>query len=571
MNGSLAKVYQQFFAVFEEQNVQVMFHVAALTASAILLTPSFVQAEAGDLDPTFGSGGVVATNFGASAEIMSDRTVMVQDDGKILVVGLPMAHLQGWVARFDWNGAPDTSFGSNGLAIGPFSFLSLALQSDNKAVVAGYSYQLGLDSEFAVARYDSEGKLDTSFGAAGWVTTDAGLGGDVGTNVLVQPDGRILLAGTSYALDGQADIALVRYLADGTLDTSFGDNGGVITDLEGPGDNPTSIDLQDDGKIVVAGFQTAGTIIEDMFVARYFADGRLDEGFGNGGYVITNLGTSTSTTTTSMRVQRDGKIVVAASAFGGTSQDIVLVRFTENGTLDGSFGSGGVVFTDIGYSDRPLTVEIQPNQKILVAGYSGVTGRPYRDLDVALVRYNEDGSLDVGFGSEGKVLQENGEAYGLALQPDDGNIVVAAEVGWSLNLLRYEGDNPWWQNGSYGWLLTQGGNWFESFDLGNLWFSDASWAWSDYLEGWLWGDGTTGRLWSVQYKWLDAAGDGDGWFLSSALGWIYVGDYGGAVWSSEFGWVWPFGDGNWFFSDVYGWLAADGAGNVWSHDRGQWL
>jgi len=215
------------------------------------------------------------------------------------------------------------------------------------------------------------------------VTTDFG-GSDYGFSVALQPDGKIVVAG--YA---GGDFALARYNSDGALDTSFGSGGKVTTDFGGSyHPDGFSVALQPDGKIVVAGY--AGG---DFALARYNSDGALDTSFGSGGKVTTDFGGSDAGY--SVALQPDGKIVVA----GYAGLDFALARYNSDGALDTSFGTGGKVTTDFsGGRDVGYSVALQPDGKIVVAGYAGV--------DFALARYNSDGALDTSFGSGGKVTTD---------------------------------------------------------------------------------------------------------------------------------------------------------------------
>ncbi len=129
----------------------------------------------------------------------------------------------------------------------------------------------------------------------------------------------------------------------------------------------------------------------------------------------------------------------------------------------------------------------------------------------------------------------------------------------------------WSFNRSYGWLYDHKTGWFGSTDFGWLWFSTPEWAWSSHLWGWLWGDGKANQLWSIQFRWLRSSADNDGWYNSTTLGWLYIGNFNGWVWTSRFGWVWPSRDGQWFYSNTFGWMAATGDGGVWGLAQGRWL
>ena len=198
------------------------------------------------------------------------------------------------------------------------------------------------------------GTLDASFGTGGKVTTDFAGSGDGAGAIAVQPDGKLVAAGAA-TINGQADFALARYNSNGTLDTGFGTDGRVTTDFGGRYEVARSVALQWDGKIVVAGGSVIG-LFNDFAVARYLSDGTLDASFGTGGKVITKFENrpdgmapgEVSADAKSVAVQPDGKIVVAGYANIEGEEDFALVRYNANGTLDATFGSGGKVITDFG-------------------------------------------------------------------------------------------------------------------------------------------------------------------------------------------------------------------------------
>ncbi len=377
---------------------------------------------AGDLDTTFGTGGKVTTDFGG---FDYGYSTIVQSDGKILIAG---GNGNFSVARYNNDGSLDTSFGTSGKITTDFGGndfgRSVILQADGRIIVAGIG-----NGDFSVARYNSDGSLDTSFGTGGKVTTDFG-GFDNGYSIALQADGRIVVAG------GNGDFLVARYNSDGSLDTSFGGTGKVITDFGGS-DSGYSVVLQADGKIIVAG---VGNGI--FSVARYNSDGSLDLTFGTDGKLTTDFGGSNITY--SIVLQADGKIVVA----GESSNDFTLVRYNNDGDLDTSFGTGGKVITDFGGSDFGFSVALQADGKIVVAGRV-VTKTvdpsfpfPISTSDFAVARYNSDGSLDTSFGTGGKVITDFGGfddiGYSVALQAD-GKIVVAGFSNGDFALARYEG------------------------------------------------------------------------------------------------------------------------------------
>ncbi|MBK6541117.1 MAG: hypothetical protein IPG10_07525 [Flavobacteriales bacterium] len=276
-------------------------------------------------------------------------------------------------------------------------------------MVAGYSDN-GPNVDFAVVRYNADGTLDTSFSADGMVTTAIGTSTDMATSVAIQPDEKIVVAGYTYN-GTDFDFAVVRYHADGTLDGSFSADGKVTTAL-GASDQAFSVALQPDGRIVVVGY--SGDVQNDDFaVVRYNADGTLDTSFSADGKVTTAIGTSNDVAG-SVSIQPNGRIVVAGSSIDGSDNDFAVVRYNADGTLDTSFSADGKVTTAIGASnDVASSVAIQPDGRIVAAGSTG--NGP--NADVAVVRYNADGSLDTSFSADGMVTTDTGHSLLTWLTP----------------------------------------------------------------------------------------------------------------------------------------------------------
>lgn len=259
----------------------------------------------------------------------------------------------------------------------------------------------------------------------GQVTTSIGSGQDIGRNVILQEDGKILVAGSTRVANG-TDLALVRYDADGSLDVSF-DTDGKITSVFGSCDSGYRIAVQSDGKILVAGTNSV-----DGLLARFNTDGSLDPNFDADGKVGTDYGLGQS-----ISIQSDGKILVT----GSTGADFALARYNIDGSLDASFDVDGKVRTDLGSTDYSYSVAVQADRKILVAGES--------NSNIALVRYNIDGSLDSSFDADGKVITSFGftstnsvkhsSGYSVAVQ-SDGKVLVAGTCDGNFALVRYNGD-----------------------------------------------------------------------------------------------------------------------------------
>src|SRR6185369_15809502 len=280
------------------------------------------------------------------------------------------------------------------------------------------------------------GNLDQSFGTNGIVRTDFAGNIDQANAVAIQPNGQIIAAGSSFSNSKTVeDFIVARYNADGSLDKRFGKNGKITTDFFRNVDSISAIAIQPDGRIVVAGFaQLAGTggTPRVFALARYRSDGQPDTSFGNGGALTTSFGGSFAAASTIM-VQPDGKIVVAGTAdfnpdVPGSGLDFALARYNPSGTLDGSFGKGGkVVFDIFGSFDQANGAVLQPDGKIIVVGSASYDANN-RDIGFALARFNTDGSTDFGFGTGGKQITDffgaGAKANAVVLQPD-GKFVVA--------------------------------------------------------------------------------------------------------------------------------------------------
>jgi len=336
--------------------------------------------------------------------------------------------------------------------------LAVALQpTDNKMIAAGHSALAG-QGVIALVRYNANGTLDSapgSFGSGGIVRTAVGSDNVEAVAVAVQADGKIVVAGTLLAPDFSGKgVALLRYNANGTLDTTFGGTG-IVTRTIGTGSDTAAaaLALQVDGKIVVAGHAFTGTKT-DIVLLRYNANGTLDSvpgSFGNGGIVITAL-TSNAAALAIQLQPADNKIVAAGSVgnFSDSSMDAVLLRYNTDGTLDTTtFGVGGIVQTDIGSGNNfANAIALQPaDGKIVVAGHANVNFL-LDTSDIALLRYDANGSPETTFGGvpQGKVVTNLGgfdNAFSVGLQSSDGKIVVSGNTGFAgsfpgVAVLRYD-------------------------------------------------------------------------------------------------------------------------------------
>ncbi|HXF00954.1 MAG TPA: hypothetical protein VN458_11490 [Solirubrobacterales bacterium] len=387
------------------------------------------QAAPGDLDATFSGDGKQRTDFGVG--ISRAAATAIQPDGKIVAVGTQFSS-QDWdfaLARYNPNGTLDTSFSGDGKLTTDFGGSDVAngvaLQGDGKIVAVG-----GGNGDFALARYNLNGTLDSSFSGDGKQTTDFGSNGDQASEVALQANGKIIaVGGKGPAGFDDTTFALARFNPSGTLDTSFSGDGRQTTNFGETfrGDRANGVALQGDGKIVAVGNGDGGDN-QDFALARYNPSGTLDTSFSGDGKLTTDFGGSEAAN--GVALQGDGKIVVVG--VGGTSS-FALARYNPNGSLDPSFSGDGKQKTDFGGGEA-TGVAIQGNGKIVAVGGDS------NSRNFALARYNPNGTLDTSFSGDGKQTTDFGgedKANALALQ-GDGKIIAVGEGGNSdFALTRY--------------------------------------------------------------------------------------------------------------------------------------
>jgi uncharacterized delta-60 repeat protein len=312
------------------------------------------QAAAGSLDPSFGNGGIVTTDF--FGHLDDPEAVAVQPDGKIVVAGIALSTTQ-------------------------FS-----------------------TADFAVARYNHDGSLDSSFGAGGKATTDFFQDDDAASSMALQPDGKIVVVGSATMSPTKRVAALVRYNSDGSLDAGFGAGGKATMDFGGDLSTASAVALQSDGKILITGVLTdAQHTFASMVLARLTSSGAPDGSFGSAG-MTGGPSISKGFSPLGVAIQSDGKIVVSGTAGGDTAASRVFaaLRYNANGTLDTDFGPGGFVTTTFfGHGDVGDVVLLKAGGPIIVVGSAATDTQG--DYDFAVVRYNVDGTLDSSFGTGGKV------------------------------------------------------------------------------------------------------------------------------------------------------------------------
>jgi uncharacterized delta-60 repeat protein len=345
----------------------------------------------GALDSSFGGDGIVITDVSGDDAAFA---VAIQGDGKIVVGGFTDDGVSAALLRYDTDGTPDTTFGGGDgvAAISAGSgavFVGIAIQSDDSIVAAGMGDFTGFfGGDALVARFDPSGVPDATFGGGdGITTTKIGFGGIVG-GVGLQSDGAIVVVGASLSITGNENVAMLRFDTTGTLDTTFGGDGIVKTDATAGPDAGSAVALQSDGSIVAIG--TSG--YEYGLLVGYNDDGTINTGFGTDGIVQTELGGYGGGFVAGTR-QSDDRIVAVGNGTPDNSNGspgILTARYTTTGQLDPTFGGDGTVFTSFGIGPfggaqtSPTGVAIAPGGKIVVAGTNTDEAGA---SDIAAVRY----------------------------------------------------------------------------------------------------------------------------------------------------------------------------------------
>ncbi|MEW6527710.1 MAG: delta-60 repeat domain-containing protein [Spirochaetota bacterium] len=273
------------------------------------------------------------------------------------------------------------------------------------------------------------GSLDTSFGVGGIVVTDFENGLDEAKAIAIQSDGKILVAGIANISGENNNFAIVRYNSDGTLDTSFGTEGKVTTNFGSlRNDQAYAMALQSDGKIIVAGYTNEGGNF-NFALARYNTNGSLDTSFDSDGLVYTDLQTGSTDIAYAMAIQSDEKIVVAGYTITGSyNADIAIVRYNSDGSLDTGFGTNGIVITDINSNskDYARSLAIQSNGYIVVGGDTAPSTSA--NSSFLLMRYKDDGTIDTSFNTNGYITTNMGtgiDSGNAVYIQSDGNIILA--------------------------------------------------------------------------------------------------------------------------------------------------
>ena len=402
----------------------------------------------GSLDQTFGSNGIVTIAFGG--DFRRAFSVAVDSADRILLGGIssqPTTGVDLAVVRLTAGGAIDTSFGSDGMQTIDFGNSDdrggkIAVDSADRVLVSGYSYQGSTGNDFAVARLTTVGELDASFSGDGKLTVDFGSSNDLAQRVTVDSANRVLVAG--YSQSSSNDFAVMRLTAAGVLDTDFAGDGMQTIDFGGSNDRAWAVAVDSADRIIVGGSSYQGATGNDFAVARLTTAGLLDESFDSDGKQTVHFG-GTSDYGTSVTVDSVDRILVAGYSWQGiTREDFAVARLTTGGALDSSFDSDGKQTVDFGgLSDIGFSVAVDADNQVLVGGYSSqgaTTGQ-----DFAVTRLTTTGVLDAGFGSNGKVTTDIGiptADYGqdVVAYQSDGKLLVVGTTNGDMFVVRHNVD-----------------------------------------------------------------------------------------------------------------------------------
>lgn len=408
--------------------------VAVFAASACAF--DVASAADGSLDTSFGVDGLARAGINDGDLQPSGCRPIVQPDNKIIICGTRLSNGSSGsdflVARFNADGSLDTAFGTAGLVTIDFDHGTgsdqadgVALQSDGSIVVAGTTRNTESSSEaFAVARLTAGGTLDASFAAGtGQATIEftGSAGDDQAYAVAVQPDDKIIIAGSTQTTNG-SDVAIVRLMQNGAADTAFGDAGRIMFGFGLPGataeaDNANGVAIDAMGRIVIAGTanESAPSAEVRFGVARLLPDGTLDAAFNGNGYttIAFDPGTGVSNAYAfGIVVESDGKLLIPGyantSPLSMLNMDVAAARLNDDGSPDATFGDNGRV--TVGFDleangiDAAVAAAEQPDGRVLLVG-TALNG--YMQYAISL-RLDDDGALDATYGTGGKETYDFG-------------------------------------------------------------------------------------------------------------------------------------------------------------------
>jgi len=375
-----------------------------LTQTLILtLITNLLFSQAGNLDLTFGDEGKMITSFEQlSAEA---NAIGYQSDGKIILTGIGIsASNEDIIAvRYLPNGQLDTNFGVDGrfiLSISNFRdrCYDIVVDTNENIFMTGYTANANFEFKGFIIKLNMDGDIDSTFAQNGiWISETPNTREDF-REILLQSDGKILIAGKTEIIGQPTSSLVIRLNSDGTIDNDFGENG-IANSIVPDGYNPKFAKLNSKEEIITGGFLLDNST--NIILIKFNQQGEIDLSFGVNGVMVDN--TILDEFANSIAIQNDDKIIVGTGITNISGRDFGMVRFNQNGSLDTNFGSNGRVSTDFSLtSNTAHSVILQEDGKIILGGFLGTTP----NHDYAIARYDTLGNLDVTFGNDGKVITD---------------------------------------------------------------------------------------------------------------------------------------------------------------------
>jgi uncharacterized delta-60 repeat protein len=406
----------------------------------------------GSMDSTFASNGELLVPDDSSTDVA--YTMALDNNNRILVAGSSTVgiEIQGYefhvgrmsVIRLDNSGNLDTTFDKDGkliLDIGGDEFSgkdakSLAVDENGKILIAGTDRNNNV-SEFIILRLNDNGSFDNTFSDDGIDRISVGNNYDIAYSLILDKNNRIVLAGNSYTETGPQDYSVIRLKTDGTLDSTFSDDGKLIFPIGVSDDQARSVTLDENGKLLIAGLSYNGKNY-DFSAARVNDDGNLDSTFDEDGKVM--IHSNGIDEAKSMVIDSDGKVLAAGFSYTGSDNDFSIVRLNADGSLDKTFNHSGKLTIPVGDGDDVANcIALDASGKILVAGRSVHDGQG----TFSIVRLLTDGIIDTLFDADGKlsVAVGNYDDGATAMSVDSfGRILMVGISDGHFSLLRLNSD-----------------------------------------------------------------------------------------------------------------------------------
>ena len=418
-----------------------IYRLAAVILLVLLSGTAVIYSLVTDYDDSFSTNGIVVTTGNGTASRMT-----LQNDGKIVVAsdyGNTIA-----LIRYLPDGTLDDTFGTAGVAVTELStdwhdtlyisdlqVINMTLLSSGKLLVVGYTSTGDFDMntpDMIVIRYLSDGTVDTTFGYNGLARIHVN-GEDHAYAVVEKSDGKLIVVGDSVIQFNNPSPVILQLNENGTLDNTFGTNG-VTQTLLGSSGNSFNLAVQDDNKIVVSGTAIIGSK-PNGFVMRYTEDGIVDTSFSDDGYLSLDIGV-TNTLGWDVVINPSGEILFSGTAYNGSDYDLFLAKIDVDGELVTSFGTDGVIesdFGDVGLYRGELALDLF--SRVIVTGES--------DSNIFVARYTSTGSLDTTFDDDGFLAvpsSTNVRGVDVLIQPYDQKIVALGTFFDGINLVRLDGN-----------------------------------------------------------------------------------------------------------------------------------